>query len=148
MEGVGHRLAAVRRAVEWPTGSLLVVLSVAQFFSEQVLHDVLHIAFVVLAVALIGYEAFIKAAPVLGAVGAALQLYTGWPRSSGYTTLGGLLTLVVVLYLLYVKPVPDTTGSPVAAPPPPAGDAPASPQPEPTLGDADFRYLSPPNGRS
>src|SRR5262245_15678093 len=147
MQVLRHRLAAVRQAVEWSFGPVLIALVVAQVFISRPLHDMLHVVFVVVAVAFIVYEAFIKAAPLLGLAGVALQMYMAWPRIGGYSSLTGVLSLVVVLFLLLTRPVPDIGPPAAPASPTPAIDPDRPAKPLPKLGDPDFRYLPPPDVR-
>jgi hypothetical protein len=139
-----QRLAVGRQAAEWSIGPAGVVLVVAQFLVGHPLHDVLHVTFVVVVVAFIVYEAFIKAAPLVGAVGVGMQVVAAWPRLGGYPALGGVIGAVIAAYLLITRPVPQTAAttneaaqSPAAEPAPPA-------EALPRLGDPDFLYLPPP----
>jgi hypothetical protein len=147
MHELRQRLAAGRRVAEWSIAPVGVALVGAQFFVGQPLRDALHVAFVVIAVTFIVYEAFIKAAPFVGAVGVWMQLIAAWPRLGGYPALGGVIGAVIAVSLLITRPVPGASSTageaaraPAAEPAPPA-------EPLPRAGDPDFRYLSPPDLR-
>jgi hypothetical protein len=138
------RLARYRLHLRWSLGIFATATVVAQFFTSQPLHDILHIAFVAGALTIIVYEAFITASPYLGAAGVVLQAIAAWPRSGGYTTLGGTLTCVVAIYLLATRPVAGTAPSPAASAPAPVVEPAPPSEALPRLGDPDFRYLPPP----